>query len=149
MWKNCTNCVLTCRNLLICRILPKSTLSRCRWKDDCNERWKKQCHENKHMINSSSIEVMNAAKWLKKRKNCVARSSNRRMKRIERLTSTQTIANKRLYTRQKFWNFAEWLMWISRKKMNYDVWSNKSKLKVTYLMNYWRCSFWSEMHKKM
>ena len=65
-WKNYTNYVMTCCNPLIYKTSLKSTLSRCCWKNECNEWWKKRCRENEHIINSTSIETMCAAKGLKK-----------------------------------------------------------------------------------
>ena len=120
-WKNCTNCVITCHNSLIYKTSLRSRLSRCRWKNDCNEWWKKWYHDNKHTINSIFIETMNATRRLKKWKNCVKYSLIYKMKKIEKFISTQTIANKRLYTKQKFWNFKKQLIWMSRIKRNCDV----------------------------
>ena len=120
-WKNCTNCVITCRNPLIYKTSLKSTLSRCHWKNDCNEQWKKRCHKNEHTINSISIEIMNAMKRLKKQKNYVKYSLIHKIKKIERFIFTQMIANRRSYTKQKLWNFEKQLIWMLQIKKNYDV----------------------------
>ena len=109
-WRNCTNYLMTCHNLLIYKTLLKSTLSRCRWRNDCSECWKKWCHKNEHIINSISIETMNAAKRLKKWKNCVKYSLIHKIKKIEKFIFTQTITNKKSYAKQKFWNFKKWLI---------------------------------------
>ena len=98
-WKNCTNCVITCHNSLIYKTSLKSTLSRCRWKNDCNEWWKKWCHENEHTIDSISIEAMNVMKRLKKRKNCVEYSLIHKIKKIEKLIFIWMITNKKSYAK--------------------------------------------------
>ena len=147
-WRNYTNCVKTCRHPLIYKTSLKSTLSRCRWKNDCNERWKKRCHENEHTINSTSIETMNAARLLKKWKNCVKYSPIHKMKKIERLTFTRTITNRRSYTKQRFWNFGKRLIWMPRIKKNCEVWSDKPESKVMFWMNCWRCPRWLEACRK-
>ena len=85
-------------------------------KNDCNGRWKKWCRQNKYIINSTSIEIVNPAKRLKKRKNYVKYSSIHRMKKIEKFIFMWMITNRCSYTKWKFWNFAKQLIRISRKK---------------------------------
>ena len=99
-WKNCTNCVITYHNSLIYKTSRRSTLSHCRWKNDCNEWWKKQCHENKHTINSIFIKMMNAAKRLKKWKNCVKCSLIYKIKKLKYLFSCKWLQIKN-YTQNK------------------------------------------------
>ena len=143
-WRNYTNCVKTCRNPLIYKTSLKSTLSRCRWKNDCNGRWKKRCRESEHTIDSTSIKTMNAMRRLKKRKNCVKYSSIHKIKKIERFIFTRMTANRRSYTKQKLWNFKKRLIRMPRIKKNCGVWSNKSELKVMFQMNCRRCPRWLE-----
>ena len=64
---------------------------------------------------------MNATKRLKKKKNCVKCSSIHKIKKIARLIFTQTIANKKSYTKQKLWNFKKQLIQMPRIKKNCDV----------------------------
>ena len=117
----------------------ESMFSRCRWKNDCNKWWKKQCHENNHIINSFFIETMNATKWLKKQKNCVEYSLIYKIKKIEKFIFTWITANRKSYTKKKFWNFKKQLIQMSRIKKNCDAWSNKSKSKIMFWINYWKC----------
>ena len=125
------------------------TLSRCRWKNGCNGRWKKQCCENECMINSILIETMNAMKWLKKWKNCVKCSLIYKMKKIEKFIFMRTTANKKSYRKRKFWNFTKRLIQLSWIKKNYDVWSNKSKSKINFLMNCRICPCWLNARRKV
>ena len=109
-WKNYTNCVITFHYSLAYKTLQKLTILRCHWKNDCKKRRKKQCHKNEHTINSNLIETKNVTKRSKKRKKCVKHWSTRKLKITERFISAQTILNKKLYTKQKYWNFAKWSM---------------------------------------
>ena len=85
---------------------------------------------------------------VKKRKHYVKYSSIYKIKEIERFIFTWKIANKRLYTKQKFWNFARRLIWMPRIKKNCHIWSNKSESKIIFLMNCWRCPRWLKTRRK-
>ena len=148
-WKNCTNCVITCHNSLIYKTSLKSTLSHCRWKNGCNGRWKKWCRESEHTINSIFIEIMNAAKRLKKWKNYVKYLLIHKTKKIEKFIFMQMTTNKKSYAKQKFWNFKKQLIQMSWIKKNCDLWSNESKSKIMFWMNCQKCSRWLKTCRKM
>ena len=59
------------------------------------------------------------------------------------------ITNQKLYAKQKFWNFEKQLIQMSWIKKNCHVWSNKSKSKIMFLMNCWKCSHWLKTRRKM
>ena len=100
------------------------------------------------LTNITPIGAMNVARGLGRRESCVECSLIHKMKGIERLTSTRTIASRRSYAKRRFWNFKKRLIRMPRIKRNCDAWPNEPKSKVMFRMNCRKCPRWFKTCRK-
>ena len=94
-----------------------------------------------------SIEAMNAARWLKKMKNCVEYSLIYKIKKIEKIYFHANYFKQKVICKIKILKFHKTIHTNVKKKIC-DVWSNKSKSKVMFLMNCWKHARWLKMRRK-